>query len=473
MTSNPKKASLVGWDLCALAVLFLPACYLHLWKTLQTHLIYGAFGDFIDFPVFSPGRAFLCERLAAAGGPVRYVADFLSQGFHNDAVGALVLTAVAFALYLATLLLLRLVSNLRSHVFAAVPAVSAIALYGDYSHHLLGLLALLLVVACAAAWIAFRPRNKIAASACFAVVFVLLYWAAAAASLLFAGLVALTDILTRRWLTALADIAVAVVAAYLMGTYLFLLEMPGPFAAGLPVFPLARTLRTLSPAYLCLYFPAAILLAAAAGKVLARNRTLPGHKPAHRGRRKDSQSKPRSRVIPAPLAFWLKTAVAAIVIAGGSVVAIRYTHDLNRRHVLRMNDLLQNRQWQAYLDASRTFYRRGFWNVHFNHDTNRALYHTGRLLDEMFSFDQNGAALMIITADPMRFTTKYLRVFDLFFELGNLNDAEKWAYELLETEAQARSSSKSSSMSILPRTSRRPQRFSSMCSPKTSSTAPA
>ncbi|MBE0537118.1 MAG: hypothetical protein IH624_15765 [Phycisphaerae bacterium] len=434
MTSNPNKTPLPRWDLCLIAALFLPACFLYLWRTFQTHLIYTAFGDLIDFPIFAPGRDLLLQRLASPGGLVKYTADFLSQGFYYNAVGALILTALAFAFYLTTFLLLKTATKVRSHVCAAIPAIAVVALYGDYNHHLVPLLALLMSVAFSAALAAGRPRSDIAALVLFAAAFLLLYWAAAAASLLFAVLIALAELLRRRWRLALADIVLAAASAYLTGAFLFLLEMPRPFTAGLPIFS-AATLGTLSIAHLWLFFPAAVIVAAA-GRYVFRTASSVPEKPAAvrrpRKRARHSETTRRARLHPIPI--WLKTGIAIFIIAPAAVFAIRHTHDPNRKHMLHMLDLLRNRQWQAYVDAAKTFHRRGFWNFQINHDTNRALCHAGTLLDEMFSFDQEGVALMLITANPMRSTTKYLRVSDLFFEMGNLNDAEQWAYELLETE---------------------------------------
>jgi hypothetical protein len=437
MTSNPKRTPLMGGDVCAIAVLFLPACFLYVWRGIQTHLIYTAFGDLLDFPLFSPDRAFLFQQLASPGGPVRYVANFLSQGFYYDVVGAIIITAVAFAFYLTTLILLQVVTNVRSHVLAAIPAITAVALCGDYNHHLPALLALLASVAFAAAFGAWCIRNSVAAVALFALMFGVLYWAAAAAGLLFAVLAGLVEVLRRRWFNALADIAVAAAAAYLMGTMLFGLEMPRPFSTGLPIFPLAATLRTPSLTYLYLCFPVGLLLVAVARKIMSAISRITDKPADHRRRhrKKDRRhKKPGGPLVPASLRIGLRISFAVLVIAAAAVGAVLATRNPDQKKVLLMDDLLQKRQWQAYLDAAETFRRRGFYNLHVNHDVNRALYHTGRLLDDMFAFNQKLDALMIITAEPMRFATRFLRVADLSFDLGNLNDAEHWSYELLDSE---------------------------------------
>lgn len=142
MTSNAGKTPLIRWDLCALAVFFVPACFIFVWKALRTHLIYAAFGDLMEFPTFVPDRAFFLERVSAAGGPAKYISDLLSQYLYYDLAGAFIITLLAIAFYLATLVLIRTAANLRSHVLAAVPAVAVVAFHADYNHRVSVLLAL-------------------------------------------------------------------------------------------------------------------------------------------------------------------------------------------------------------------------------------------------------------------------------------------------------------------------------------------
>jgi hypothetical protein len=71
--------------------------------------------------------------------------------------------------------------------------------------------------------------------------------------------------------------------------------------------------------------------------------------------------------------------------------------------------------------------------IAINHEINRALYHTGRLPYEMFSFPQNPQALLL-TRQPRPSNLTQLQLCDLFIELGSLNTAEKMAAELLASE---------------------------------------
>lgn len=437
MTSNAGKTSLIRWDLCALAVFFVPACFIFVWKALRTHLIYAAFGDLMEFPTFVPDRAFFLERVSAAGGPAKYISDLLSQYLYYDLAGAFIITLLAIAFYLATLVLIRTAANLRSHVLAAVPAVAVVAFHADYNHRVSVLLALLISVSCAAAFLAFRPRSSLAAAVCFAALFAALYWAVAAVSLVFAVLVSLAELLHRQWVSAISQAAIAAALAAAMGVWLFQIPMPHPFSAGLPIFPLGTALRTPGPAHMILFFPAALLAAAAirrlASRLAARDRMPPKRAAARRRKRRDAPQNTRRR-IPESVVPWLRTAVAAIVIGAAAVLSVGRAYDPDRKHALQMNVLFRDRQWQAYIDAARALYRRGYWDLRVNHGVNRALYHKGTLLDDMFAFPQNGAALTMMTAQGLPFGATFTRVSDLFFEMGNINGAEQWAYEVLESE---------------------------------------
>jgi hypothetical protein len=63
---------------------------------------------------------------------------------------------------------------------------------------------------------------------------------------------------------------------------------------------------------------------------------------------------------------------------------------------------------------------------------NRALYHTGRLGDEQFSFSQDQAGLLLLTGDVPHGAPKFWMLSEIAWELGDVNCAEQWAFERLE-----------------------------------------
>jgi hypothetical protein len=91
----------------------------------------------------------------------------------------------------------------------------------------------------------------------------------------------------------------------------------------------------------------------------------------------------------------------------------------------------RRRAWEDVLAVARQVSARRY-DAFCNHLVNRALYHTGRFADEMFSFPQKRAGLMLFTADVPHNPLKAWMLPDTAMDLGHINLAEQWAYETFE-----------------------------------------
>jgi len=420
----------MGWAILAPAVLFFAAAFVFVWLVLQPHLIYAAFGDFVDFPDFRPDWAFAAQRLSTAGGPVEYASDFLSQWFFYDWAGALIIAALAAAIMSATYFMVLAIARAHPRILHFAPAIIAVMLCESYNHMLESLLAILAAILFAAAYAFVSSTRTAVRLAVFAAMFVLLYWTACAAALVFALLAAINELLHKRRFAAVACPIFAVAAAHLIGIYFFLLEMPLPYIKLLPIFPLAGNLQTVSMAWLCLFVAAAPLSAAATARLFAPRPAEDRKPPVRDPKRKHPPKKEPRRPF---RNLWFARLASLIVVAAAATCGAYYSFDSVRKHILAMNDLLRHERWNEFLDAARAFERMGFYNPQLNHDINRALYHAGRLPDEMFAWTQQPEALMLFGAEDAG-GAQFIRMSDMNFDLGNVNAAEHWAYELLETE---------------------------------------
>ena len=66
------------------------------------------------------------------------------------------------------------------------------------------------------------------------------------------------------------------------------------------------------------------------------------------------------------------------------------------------------------------------------HEVNRALYHSGRLLYEMFSYPQRKGAPSILISPLQQSKTAYAKFAELTYELGHVNLAQHWGHQVLE-----------------------------------------
>ena len=405
------------WDIFLIAALFFIGCFLYLFLAVEPGLVYFSFGDLVDFPEFSFDYSFFAERVSAPGGTAGYAGDFLSQWFYYPAAATMIIMAVAFAFWLLTFLMITTVGGVRSRLASFLPALWVVMLWGDYDHQLEPLLALLVSAAFAVAYMKLPIASASLRVAVFAAMFVFLYYAAAGASLVFAILAAIYELFAARPIAAVLIAAVAAAGAYLLGTCVFFLQMPRPYLHLLVLSPLGMNLRTVSLLYMYLFLPVLMVF-------FGLRRKLSGP-PAvsHDGKPRTIHS-----------SLWLKPGVTAAILAGLSIGGLYFSFDANRKNLLVMNSFLRQGRWREFLVAAGEFEKLDAYDVRINYDINRALFHTGRLGDEMFFHKQGGNGLFLSGRENFGFLAQYLRMTDISYELGDVNAAEHLAYEILEME---------------------------------------
>jgi hypothetical protein len=121
-------------------------------------------------------------------------------------------------------------------------------------------------------------------------------------------------------------------------------------------------------------------------------------------------------------ASWL-AAVCALVMLGACVVSV----DQTQRALLRVQSRAERQDWTGVLAAGRALENPP---PEVRLQINRALYHQGRLLDELFSFPQRrGAELFPSLLDGLAVS---LPLYDTLLELGHVNLAEHYVHEAIE-----------------------------------------
>jgi hypothetical protein len=107
------------------------------------------------------------------------------------------------------------------------------------------------------------------------------------------------------------------------------------------------------------------------------------------------------------------------------------------KSLLQIWSYAEKQDWLKVLECAE-WYPESQYNIFFNYDINRALYHTGRLGDEMFSYHQNPFALLLSmpdsgpTTDASKILCRKAKKADIFMELGYLGHARRFASEALE-----------------------------------------
>jgi hypothetical protein len=129
--------------------------------------------------------------------------------------------------------------------------------------------------------------------------------------------------------------------------------------------------------------------------------------------------------------WWLAT----LALVGGTAGGVLVTADTGTRAVLRVNYFARHGRWTELLEASRHV-PPDRYTIYANCDVNRALYHTGRLASDMFSYPQYGSRSLLLTGDealpPVELVRRSIRQAEVLYELGLVNQSEHSAHEALE-----------------------------------------
>jgi hypothetical protein len=395
------------------------AVFLYLWLYLDPALLYCYFMPSREFPCFSTGMEFFKSFLPYQGGPAAYAAAFLSQLYHWSWLGAVVITSVAGLLCLATAGVFNCLGGTRLRALHYVPAVLMLMLYGQFSHPLAAALALLTALLLANLYMRLAPRNGWLAAAAFVALFAAAYYLTAGACLVFAGLCATFELLSRRRvLPGAAFVALAPILAFLAERYVFRITTIQASMRLLPL-PLPGVLAGL------------YLYCLAAGVLIAlRNRFFSGRAPG--------PEKPAgcSSVQAATAGLWprMQRSLESPFLVLLAVIPLYCSLDARTRTVSKFDYYSQHGMWQQILrEAERVpvaqYSLPGFKPLIC--DINRSLYQTNQLSENMFRYlqDPDGLVPIVSRSETCLALTKAT---DLWLDLGYLEESEHGAHELLQ-----------------------------------------
>lgn len=419
--------------------LFFLAFSLYFWLVVDPRLIHHALGILVPYVQFAfhTDWPFFVEHLARAGGLVEYAARLLSQLYAFGWVGALIVTFTAWCMGCLVEDLLRRGRQPGGNVLRFVPAAIVLLIYCVYSHPLGPVLSILTTVGAFAVYVRLAPRAPVKRAATLLIAYPVLYHVAGSSSLLFAVLVAIDECLVEnRKPLAGAVMACALVVPW-AATAVYGLDVKDAyvhFLASAHGVALVRWSYTLA---LYLFFPTLL-----AGSVLWGNAraaeasppvktTNPDAKPTRRskGNRVPGHASHRRSLRQMPT--WAVTTAFFGVLGA----AVWLSQDFRTRTTLEMDYFARREQWNEVLQAAERM-PKGTYSVRCNRNIMQALYHTGRLGDEMFRYPQRPGVDVFLTPNEFWDLGTYFQESRLLLDLGQVNLAERCAYEALATSGE-------------------------------------
>ncbi|MGD1001710.1 MAG: DUF6057 family protein [Candidatus Brocadiia bacterium] len=392
----------------AFSALFFLSFFLYLWLRIDPALLW-AFTRLREFPCFRSGAAFLGSLLPYPGGPIGYLAAFLSQLYYWSWLGSLIITLLGGLLCLATYGVFQALGGTRVRALYFVPAVLLLVIYSLYGHWIAAVLALLTALLFVNIYARWAPRSAWLRLPAFLLLSAAVYYLAAGGYLVFAVLCGILELLTRRrpFLGACYIGCVAGVP-YLAERCLFPISTIQASLRLLPFYVMQRPPIPSLALGLCLFCPVVGLL------IALRARFGGGRLPAAEGATSRTRFK---RALESPLLVIL------------AAVPVYFSLDTGLRSYFRMESWASQARWRQILqEADRLSLAQ--YDRAINYEVNRALYHTGQMPDSLFQYVQHTDSLISITP------TGGGEAGDIWLELGDVSEAELLACEALEMDGE-------------------------------------
>jgi hypothetical protein len=447
---------------------FFALSFVYLWLVIQPDLLYYGFGTILpEAAPFATGWAFLKETLALPGGPAAYLCGFLAQGYSRAWLGALTIVLAGFALTELSRRHLARAGLAHAAAVAGLPAVVFFLLYSRYRHPLtIGLVVALGLLLSLAFERLPRRRFWLRGIAC-CLLAVLGFWLGGGGTLLvFAVLSVIYAVFAPHpgWVCtahqqpsdAVPDgvqctpyrlgcrdgavgalaLAASIVLAWALARYVFLLSAREALLTLTPFAPTLTmgmdTLLMVLTYLLYGFVPATVLLGFIAARVSRGRRHQAGtrvEKTPGKTKRTAREGQRRMPVFRSLFSVLRSPAVGPTVLLA---LGLYFSHDALRKSYVLSNYYSCQGRWDRILELGRRLPPNRN-NVYVNHDITRALYHTGRLLYDMFRYPQDPQALLL-THERQESDLTQWKLSDIFLELGHVNMAERLASELVTTK---------------------------------------
>ena len=396
------------------SLLFFGAFFLVVWLWIDPKLIFYAHGWMLQFDIYVPGVEMFEDVPFTPGAAVNRAAGLLCHYYAWSWLGAAIITLVAWLLCFTTGRFIAAVSAARwLRWLQFVPALVVFAQHGRYSQYLTPNLALVLALLLLYVYTRLPAKRPLLSLAVFVVFVMVIYAAAAQAAAVFVALAALFDLfIRRRHVLVVVRLGLAGALPYLASVLLINWPVSAAYRAALP------RVDPLDPTSILVVVSLALIPLLAGADWLVR-RIL---------RRDGAHAEPVGRP------GWVMS-LATVVLLLVLTATVVLTSNPAIRASMRLNYFARQQMWPEVLTEARRIPGIPYWTVFVCHDVNRALYHVGRLPDDMFAYLQYPDGLLLENRQQYEGShqvQQFYRRAEVLCEMGLINPAEHLGHSALE-----------------------------------------
>lgn len=386
-------------------VILLSFSFIYIYVQLDPKLIYQS-----QEPVFFFDLHFMFGFLVRPGGINELFSDFLSQLYYNSFTGALLLIVLFGLIAWMTKRFVMALGAHRPPVYMHwIPVAFLLALHSDYTYPLVFTLGLLWILLALNLYLWLSPSNNVLRFLGFSFLHTLLYYIAANQAFIFAITIILYEFLyKRKILLPILCVIFSGILPYIAALSVFILSIQQAFRFQLFYFDIYAV--TWLSWILYAFFPFLLIFQWI--------------------EKKYTDIRLKKKITPFENIFYPTNAIK--VLQGVAVLVLFVllsfnSYDKSKKAFLQIDYYCHVGDWEKVLDMVKGG-RSGRSLV--ESQAYRALYHLGRLSDELFRYTRHfgGDGLFMHTSTLVLFPRQHS---DIFFDLGILNESEHWAYEAI------------------------------------------
>ncbi len=373
-------------------------------------------------PIFLFDKTYLKEFLLYPGGPSELITQFLLQFFYFNILGALIISAVSLSVFIVVYKLIKKIVNLEhSLILSFLPVIFLLIIQNNYNLPFAITVKYLFALLFFSAYVKIANRYKIF----FILLSCLIYYILGGWIYLFYIVLCVTcELLFRekreKYIYAGLNTAVYFIYPYIAVRYLFMISFKEAYLYIMPLelswWPFNFNLNL----YCYLFFLSLPVLLIALFVYLKYTKAKGKERKVKKQKIKKRKTKKRK----SSLEGIYDTLIQLIYILIAAVLILRFSFDQQEKQKIQIDYFAEQGRWEELLDLTPKIKEYDFL-VNFN--VNRALYHTGQLLDKLFDYPQlTGTNALFLENVPR---PAEIPAIDLYFDLGHIRAAQVMAYE--------------------------------------------
>ena len=381
---------------------------------------------------------YFTDFLGYPGSLLEWADSLLVQLCHYGWPGVIALAAIMWLLLVSTIGLMNTLGRATVGGTWVIPGIGLMALYGQYNVHTSAIVGMALAMTAANGWCRVPVRQLWFRLVLFVVVSAVLYYVAGGAYYCFAACCLVHEaFVKKRRLETEFLLLVAVGVKFAVDVVLDYFNPASRYFQMPSINSYKTAILDWRVILLYLYFPMCALFIVFRQSVGDSMKRLL-HRFIKSNGKKNSKERCKGKnheksVVSERTFMWKNVFGRYRWIAGTFFVMSLaatvgyYSVDRDLKAYLEIDYCAEHEMWNDVLAKARNLPPR-LYQAYVNHDVNLALYHTGRLPYDMFSYIQANMPLFYLDQIPIQ--SLYRKPCDLLLALGRVNEAELVALEL-------------------------------------------